>query len=636
MKTNFTLLLLLSFLILNGIKTTAQTPIHTFTFDNTLANTANTVALTPSIAVNSASTLFYTTDRKGNANGALKNTNNHYLTATISNLPQGNAARSISMWVQFAPSGIVPTVHLACYGGSNTSEGYGLTHEVSLSRVINYGVNNDVTANQVHVENNSTWYNYVITYDGTTAKIFRNGVLLTSSAVTWNTVGNIFKIGGTIGGSNYFNAAIDDVKIYDVALTDAQAKDMYFSDFSTINNNLLAYYNFDNNTNSHNNLYNLTTFAGSAITYGTGKFGNAGTFSGSQALATTALSGVISNSEYTISFWVNRQAAITAYPTFYELFASNYVRTRSSDYDAEIGYAVSSSAYVSTTTTIAPSIMPLNAWLHFALVFKNTPTNKTQTLYLNGSQIMQTSGSLSNTIYPFNNVFCVGGGTIANGTVSSVKFFKGLIDEMYIYNRPLSQHEVDGLRYAAASTILLPTSLLNFNATFKNNDAKLNWTTTTEINTQNFEVEYSNNGREFSKVATITAAGNSNTTKQYSYTHAVSNNAVHYYRLKMNDKDGKYAYSNIVKLKSETKTFTAEVFPTIVKDNATISIQTTLSQTATISLIDNNGRIVKQMNAPVLQGSNSLQLETKNISNGFYTVQIKTGKEQIVQRIIKQ
>lgn len=70
----------------------------------------------------------------------------------------------------------------------------------------------------------NVWYNLVGTYDGTTLKLYYNGVLdntLVSSFSFNNTDLNI-GAGPEVGADGYFNGNIADVKIYNRALSDSE------------------------------------------------------------------------------------------------------------------------------------------------------------------------------------------------------------------------------------------------------------------------------------------------------------------------------------------------------------------------------------------------------------------------------
>jgi len=67
------------------------------------------------------------------------------------------------------------------------------------------------------------WHHIVQTYDGSTAALYADGKLLVSSARNWN-LGNYYaRVGRQVNNADEFWAGqLDDIRIYDYALTDAQ------------------------------------------------------------------------------------------------------------------------------------------------------------------------------------------------------------------------------------------------------------------------------------------------------------------------------------------------------------------------------------------------------------------------------
>ena len=67
----------------------------------------------------------------------------------------------------------------------------------------------------------NTWTHLAGTYDGTTLKLYKNGALISSKAVAGNiTVSNgALKIGGNAIWGEWFAGQIDDVRVYNTALT---------------------------------------------------------------------------------------------------------------------------------------------------------------------------------------------------------------------------------------------------------------------------------------------------------------------------------------------------------------------------------------------------------------------------------
>ncbi|MFH6967045.1 LamG domain-containing protein [Flavobacterium sp. FlaQc-28] len=213
--------LLLSFLFVSYLNATAQNPIQEFSFNETLNNTANTTSF---IGTNN-----FVADRAGVAANAQR-LNGKAMEAVIDNLPMANNARTVSIWVKF--NDITTANYIWGYGTAYNAQYCGLLQQGTSSSnsdlsLAGWGATNDVIVSTTLSKD--TWYQYTITYDGTVSKIYRNGELLKSlSGITRSTKGNIFRL-GEVNTTVGINADIDDLKIYDTALTDQQVTELYNS-----------------------------------------------------------------------------------------------------------------------------------------------------------------------------------------------------------------------------------------------------------------------------------------------------------------------------------------------------------------------------------------------------------------------
>ncbi|HPQ12612.1 MAG TPA: DUF2341 domain-containing protein, partial [Paludibacteraceae bacterium] len=70
------------------------------------------------------------------------------------------------------------------------------------------------------------WYYLVATYQGTTGKFYINGNYIGSFTFTRTTDTNPFQIGRSYSGE-YFNGLVDEVRVYNRALTSAEVSDLY-------------------------------------------------------------------------------------------------------------------------------------------------------------------------------------------------------------------------------------------------------------------------------------------------------------------------------------------------------------------------------------------------------------------------
>ncbi|WP_337965033.1 LamG domain-containing protein [uncultured Flavobacterium sp.] len=219
--------LLLTLMFVSYLNVNAQNPIQEFNFNGTLNNTNNTTSF--------MGTNNFVNDRAGVVKGAQR-LSNKALEAVIDNLPQENSARTVSIWVKL--NDISSANYIWGYGTAYSAQYCGLLQQGTASSnsdlsLAGWGATNDVIVSTPLVKD--TWYNYTITYDGKVSKIFRNGQLLKSvNGISRSTKGNIFRL-GEINTTVGINADIDDLKIYDVALTDSQVIELYNSSKPTVN-----------------------------------------------------------------------------------------------------------------------------------------------------------------------------------------------------------------------------------------------------------------------------------------------------------------------------------------------------------------------------------------------------------------
>lgn len=189
--------------------------------------------------------------------------------------------------------------------------------------------------------------------------------------------------------------------------------------------------------------------------------------------------------------------------------------------------------------------------------------------------------------------------------------------------------------YAAGNLIchaLLPLpGFHQFSYTLLNKKVRLNWSTETETGTRHFEIERSGNGRDFTAIGQLAAAGNSSSTKSYQFT---DNNPlpVNYYRLKQKDQDGTFTYSKTLLVKIKTGGG-LNVYPTLVTDQLRVQPGNGLQYSGKLELIDVQGRVLQQYT--VQPGLNEINISS--LQKGSYFLRIQTDKEGVLTgRFVKQ
>lgn len=188
------------------------------------------------------------------------------------------------------------------------------------------------------------------------------------------------------------------------------------------------------------------------------------------------------------------------------------------------------------------------------------------------------------------------------------------------YYTTLGRFMIEGI----ASAVSLPVNLSYFSGRLSNRNAELVWATLTESNTDKFEVErMSGTSAEWTKIATLNAAGNSSSFRKYSVNDNDLSNGKHLYRLKMMDKDGKFTYSNVITLEVSSRSLFVlnQNYPNPVKGSTQLSYQLTGEGKVVIDLFTQDGRRVASLiNQQQTAGTYSFSVDIKKygLATGNY------------------
>jgi hypothetical protein len=184
------------------------------------------------------------------------------------------------------------------------------------------------------------------------------------------------------------------------------------------------------------------------------------------------------------------------------------------------------------------------------------------------------------------------------------------------------------------SNIVLPVTMLNFDARRAGKVNNLTWTTTQEINSQKFEVERSIDGTNFSSIGTVNAAGNTTTNTSYRFVDNKPVKGTNFYRLRSIDNDNAYKFSNIKSVKN-LGTPELAINPNPVAEIMKIALEAEYAEKASIVITDLSGRRVHTSAAQVFAGANQINIPVQQLSKGTYLVMIQLNNETLVKKITK-
>jgi hypothetical protein len=176
----------------------------------------------------------------------------------------------------------------------------------------------------------------------------------------------------------------------------------------------------------------------------------------------------------------------------------------------------------------------------------------------------------------------------------------------------------------------LPITLSEFTVTKNNCTANLNWKTSTESNSDRFEVEVSTSTNAvYASVGSVIAAGTSTTTRSYQYSYQMQAGVTYYFRLKMIDNGGEFKYSD-TRIASCSKGGGIVIAPNPVKDK--FNIRGMENGKNSILVYAASGQLVKAQSIAQNQGDVNIAY----LAPGMYTVKITSESgNTFVGKLIK-
>lgn len=167
------------------------------------------------------------------------------------------------------------------------------------------------------------------------------------------------------------------------------------------------------------------------------------------------------------------------------------------------------------------------------------------------------------------------------------------------------------------SMVILPITLLDFDAVMAGRQVELTWTTATEINNDFFTIERTSDGQQWEEISRIKGKENSTTTTQYKIFDSEPLNGTSYYRLYQTDFDGKKSYSTIVAVNLMHQGI--RIYP----NPATSVVSIEGNDIESIKMTNVIGQDVTNTIQFINQSKNFLQLDISHLKKGIYFIHHK-------------
>lgn len=203
----------------------------------------------------------------------------------------------------------------------------------------------------------------------------------------------------------------------------------------------------------------------------------------------------------------------------------------------------------------------------------------------------------------------------------------GVLNGLWYINIHTSTNGGGEIRGQVMSAVL-PVELSAFKISQSQHNPELTWKTQSERNVQAFEIQKSIDAVKFETVGTVQASGNATTPQYYAFKDAAHNTVATYYRLKMIDKDGSFAFSWVIALNAVAPKNKFNVYPNPTKDGA-LNVKLT-GICSNLVITNQYGQVMKTS-----QHVCSENMDIADLPDGlyFFSVDTPTGKQ--VQQVVK-
>lgn len=194
--------------------------------------------------------------------------------------------------------------------------------------------------------------------------------------------------------------------------------------------------------------------------------------------------------------------------------------------------------------------------------------------------------------------------------------------------------------FTASGTV--PVTLSAFNISTQSRKPYLSWATQTESNSDYFAVRRSYDGKVFTEIGRVPAAGQSSGIQNYSFADmdVRSNNRYVYYELRITDRDGKYQLSPIKLFKNNeaVKKMITSISPNPVTGAGHLIIQFNADDKTMLhaKVMDITGKQVLVTQLSTSPGVNNGHIHLGDLAAGNYVVQFTLNGKTETHKISKK
>lgn len=178
---------------------------------------------------------------------------------------------------------------------------------------------------------------------------------------------------------------------------------------------------------------------------------------------------------------------------------------------------------------------------------------------------------------------------------------------------------------------VVPVKWTYFKGQPANKGIQLFWQTASETNNAGFEIHRSSDGRTWEKRGFIEGFGTTSKVQNYSWTDEQPLTGMNYYRLKQQDYDGRFEYSDVISVRLVVDGSHLAVRPNPVQSGeVTLYFPETNFEEAHLEIFNSMGNLVQTERLP----SNETTIQTSHLPKGIYWFSVRVNGQIMIEKVV--
>ncbi len=184
-----------------------------------------------------------------------------------------------------------------------------------------------------------------------------------------------------------------------------------------------------------------------------------------------------------------------------------------------------------------------------------------------------------------------------------------------------------------SSNFPLPIEIIKLDIYKHKNIVKISFSTSSEINSSHFIIEWSRDANEWNEIGTVKAGGTTHDIKEYTFIHENPKAGINYYRLTQVDFDGRKETFPVKSVYFGSNQRNFDIIPNLAFNNVKIEFEKPV-ENGRLHIYNIDGQLMQSY--VLASGIDVLRIDVSELPTGQYIAKYIDGEDTINRKFIKQ